>query len=146
MYCTFATLFIAHAYGVHLSFVQQLSMLAILMLTSKGMAGVPHASLVVIAATLGQFNIPEAGLLLIIGVDHFLDMGRTATNVLGDAVASAAVAKWENVLVPSSADVSVDDAGGHHKDGIRSDEEGPIPVARNCRSGFATAIRKPGNA
>ncbi|MCU9953848.1 dicarboxylate/amino acid:cation symporter [Burkholderia sp. BKH01] len=126
MYCTFATLFIAQAYGVHLSFVQQLSMLAILMLTSKGMAGVPRASLVVIAATLGQFNIPEAGLLLIIGVDHFLDMGRTATNVLGNAVASAAVAKWENVLAPSSADVSVDDAGGHHKDGIRSDDEGAI--------------------
>ncbi|RQR24553.1 dicarboxylate/amino acid:cation symporter [Burkholderia sp. Bp9143] len=127
MYCTFATLFIAQAYGVHLSFAQQLSMLAILMLTSKGMAGVPRASLVVIAATLGQFNIPEAGLLLIIGVDHFLDMGRTATNVLGNAVASVAVAKWENVLAPSlSADVSVDDAGGHHKDGIRSDDEAAI--------------------
>ncbi|RQZ06424.1 dicarboxylate/amino acid:cation symporter [Burkholderia sp. Bp9031] len=127
MYCTFATLFIAQAYGVHLSFVQQLSMLAILMLTSKGMAGVPRASLVVIAATLGQFNIPEAGLLLIIGVDHFLDMGRTATNVLGNAVASAAVAKWENVLAPSlPAVVSVDDAGGHRKDEIRSDDEAAI--------------------
>jgi Na+/H+-dicarboxylate symporter len=99
MYCTFATLFIAQAYGIHLSFVQQASMLGILMLTSKGMAAVPRASLVVIAATLGQFNIPEAGLLLIMGVDHFLDMGRTVTNVLGNAVASAAVAKWEGVLV-----------------------------------------------
>ncbi|MBN3776397.1 dicarboxylate/amino acid:cation symporter [Burkholderia sp. Ac-20345] len=127
MYCTFATLFIAQAYGVHLSFVQQLSMLAILMLTSKGMAGVPRASLVVIAATLGQFNIPEAGLLLIIGVDHFLDMGRTATNVLGNAVASAAVAKWENVLAPSLSDaVSVDDAGRKHKDEIRADNEAVI--------------------
>jgi len=127
MYCTFATLFIAQAYGVHLSFVQQLSVLAILMLTSKGMAGVPRASLVVIAATLGQFNIPEAGLLLVIGVDHFLDMGRTATNVLGNAVASAAVAKWENVLAPSLSEaVSVDDAGGHHKDGTRSDDEAAI--------------------
>jgi Na+/H+-dicarboxylate symporter len=98
MYCTFATLFIAQAYGIHLSFVQQGTMLAILMLSSKGMAAVPRASLVVIAATLGQFNIPEAGLLLIMGVDHFLDMGRTVTNVLGNAVASAAVAKWEGVL------------------------------------------------
>ena len=106
MYCTFATLFIAQAYGVHLSFMQQLSMLAILMLTSKGMAAVPRASLVVIAATLGQFIIPEAGLLLIMGVDHFLDMGRTATNVLGNAVASAAVAKWEGVLAPQARDAA----------------------------------------
>lgn len=90
------------------------------MLTSKGMAGVPRASLVVIAATLGQFNIPEAGLLLIIGVDHFLDLGRTETNVLGNAVASVSVAKWENVLAPSSADVSVDDAGwtSHGRDSL----------------------------
>ena len=106
MYCTFATLFIAQAYGVHLSFAEQLSMLAILMLTSKGMAAVPRASLVVIAATLSQFNIPEAGLLLVMGVDHFLDMGRTATNVLGNAVASAAVAKWEGVLASSTQDDS----------------------------------------
>jgi Na+/H+-dicarboxylate symporter len=98
MYCTFATLFIAQAYGIHLSFLQQASMLAILMLTSKGMAAVPRASLVVIAATLGQFNIPEAGLLLIMGVDQFLDMGRTVTNVLGNAVASVVVAKWEGEL------------------------------------------------
>jgi Na+/H+-dicarboxylate symporter len=104
MYCTFATLFIAQAYGVHLSFAQQVSMLAILMLTSKGMAAVPRASLVVIAATLAEFNIPEAGLLLIMGVDHFLDMGRTATNVLGNAVASAAVAKWEGALTATSPD------------------------------------------
>jgi Na+/H+-dicarboxylate symporter len=106
MYCTFATLFIAQAYGVDLSFEQQLSMLAILMLTSKGMAGVPRASLVVIAATLGQFNIPGEGLLLIMGVDHFLDMGRTVINVLGNAVAAAAVAKWEGVLMPSSLSAS----------------------------------------
>ncbi|WP_017235455.1 dicarboxylate/amino acid:cation symporter [Pandoraea sp. B-6] len=111
MYCTFATLFIAQAYGVHLSFAEQLSMLAILMLTSKGMAAVPRASLVVIAATLSQFNIPEAGLLLVMGVDHFLDMGRTATNVLGNAVASAAVAKWEGVLAPSTHDGSAPSLG-----------------------------------
>ncbi len=78
MYCTFATLFIAQAYDIHLSIGTQVTMLLILMLTSKGMAGVPRASLVVIAATLNQFNIPEAGLLLILGVDTFLDMGRSA--------------------------------------------------------------------
>jgi Na+/H+-dicarboxylate symporter len=100
MYCTFATLFIAQAYGVELSLGTQLTMLLILMLTSKGMAGVPRASLVVIAATLNQFNIPEAGLLLILGVDTFLDMGRSATNAVGNSIASAVVAKWEGELLP----------------------------------------------
>jgi Na+/H+-dicarboxylate symporter len=98
MYCTFASLFIAQAYGVHLSVGQQLTMLTILMLTSKGMAGVPRASLVVIAATLSQFNIPEAGLLLIMGVDQFLDMGRSVTNVLGNGLATSVLAKWEGEL------------------------------------------------
>lgn len=98
MYCTFAALFIAQAYGIELSVGQQIAMLAILMLTSKGMAGVPRAALVVIAATLSQFNIPEAGLLLIMGIDQFLDMGRTATNVLGNSIATAVVAKWEGEL------------------------------------------------
>src|SRR5690349_12988310 len=102
MYCTFATLFIAQAYGIELPIATQLTMLAILMLTSKGMAGVPRASLVVIAATLNQFNIPEAGLLLILGVDTFLDMGRSATNAVGNSIASAAVAKWEGELLPPS--------------------------------------------
>ena len=74
---------------------QQITMLLLLMLTSKGMAGVPRASLVVIAATLSSFNIPEAGLLLIIGIDQFLDMGRSATNVIGNSLATAVVAKWE---------------------------------------------------
>jgi Na+/H+-dicarboxylate symporter len=77
-------------------------MLLILMLTSKGMAGVPRASLVVIAATLNQFNIPEAGLLLILGVDTFLDMGRSATNAVGNSIATAVVAKWEGELLPES--------------------------------------------
>ena len=95
MYCTFATLFIAQAYNIELSFGQQITMLLLLMLTSKGMAGVPRASLVVIAATLATFNIPEAGLLLIIGIDQFLDMGRSATNVIGNTLATAVVAKWE---------------------------------------------------
>jgi Na+/H+-dicarboxylate symporter len=100
MYCTFATLFIAQAYGIHLSLGTQVTMMLILMLTSKGMAGVPRASLVVIAATLNQFNIPEAGLLLILGVDTFLDMGRSATNAVGNSIASAVVAKWEGELIP----------------------------------------------
>src|SRR4051812_7105978 len=98
MYCTFATLFIAQAYNVELTIGQQLTMLLLLMVTSKGMAGVPRASLVVISATLSTFNIPEAGLLLIIGIDQFLDMGRSATNVLGNSVATVAVAKWEGQL------------------------------------------------
>jgi len=98
MYCTFAVVFIAQAYGIEMSMGQQITMLLILMLTSKGMAGVPRASLVVIAATLAQFNIPEAGLLLLLGVDHFLDMARSATNVIGNSVATAVVSKWEGQL------------------------------------------------
>jgi Na+/H+-dicarboxylate symporter len=73
-------------------------MLATLMITSKGVAGVPRASLVVIASTLGQFGIPEAGLLMIMGIDTFLDMGRSATNVIGNSLATAVVAKWEGEL------------------------------------------------
>ena len=98
MYCTFATVFIAQAYGIELSLAQQITMLLILMVTSKGMAGVPRASLVVIAATLAQFNIPEAGLVLLLGIDHFLDMARSATNVIGNSVATAVVSKWEGQL------------------------------------------------
>ncbi len=100
MYCTFATVFIAQAYNIPLSLGQQLTMLLILMVTSKGMAGVPRASLVVIAATLATFNIPEAGLLLIMGIDQFLDMARSATNVVGNSLATAVVAKWEGELRP----------------------------------------------
>ena len=100
MYSTFATLFIAQAYGITLSRGEQITMLLLLMLTSKGMAGVPRASLVVIAATLSTFNIPEAGLLLIMGIDQFLDMGRSATNVVGNSVAAAVIAKWEGNLRP----------------------------------------------
>ena len=98
MYCTFATLFIAQAYGIELTFAQQITMLLLLMVTSKGMAGVPRASLVVIAATLSQFHIPEAGILLLLGIDHFLDMGRSATNVLGNAIAASVVAQSEQSL------------------------------------------------
>ncbi|HMF22277.1 MAG TPA: dicarboxylate/amino acid:cation symporter [Pseudolabrys sp.] len=111
MYCTFATLFIAQAYNIELPLGQQITMLLLLMLTSKGMAGVPRASLVVIAATLASFNIPEAGLLLIIGIDQFLDMGRSATNVIGNTLATAVVAKWEGEKVdPREAIVVIDPA------------------------------------
>jgi Na+/H+-dicarboxylate symporter len=98
MYMTFASMFIAQAYGIHLSLGEQITMLLVLMVTSKGIAGVPRASLVVIAASLSMFHIPEAGLLLILAVDHFLDMGRSATNVIGNAVASCVIAKWEGTL------------------------------------------------
>ena len=95
MYCAFASIFIAQAYGIELTLAQEIFMLGLLMITSKGIAGVPRASLVVIAATLPYFGIPEAGLLLILAVDHFLDMGRSATNVIGNAVATAVIAKWD---------------------------------------------------
>ncbi len=98
MYCTFAAVFIAQAYGIELSLGTQITMMLVLMLTSKGMAGVPRASLVVIAATLNQFDIPEAGLLLLLAIDHFLDMARSATNVIGNGIATAVVAKWEGDL------------------------------------------------
>jgi Na+/H+-dicarboxylate symporter len=98
MYCTFASIFIAQTYDIPMSIEQQLAMLATLMITSKGVAGVPRASLVVIAATLNQFSIPEAGLLMIMGIDTFLDMGRSATNVIGNTLATSVVAKWEGEL------------------------------------------------
>jgi Na+/H+-dicarboxylate symporter len=114
MYMTFATIFIAQAYGIDLSLGQEITMLLVLMITSKGMAGVPRASLVVIAATMSMFNIPEAGLLLILAVDHFLDMGRSATNVVGNAVASSVVARWEGTLDPiEAADIEPPHAPSH---------------------------------
>jgi Na+/H+-dicarboxylate symporter len=98
MYMTFASLFIAQSYGIDMPIGEQMLMLLTLMVTSKGIAGVPRASLVVIAGTLATFGIPEAGLLLLFGVDHILDMGRSATNVVGNAVATVAVSKWEKML------------------------------------------------
>jgi Na+/H+-dicarboxylate symporter len=95
MYQAFAIMFIAQAYNVELSFTQQLLILLTLMITSKGMAGVARASVVVVAATLPMFNLPEAGILLILGIDQFLDMARTATNVVGNSIATAVVAKSE---------------------------------------------------
>jgi Na+/H+-dicarboxylate symporter len=101
MYQAFAVIFIAQAYGIDLPISTQLTMLLVLMITSKGIAGVSRASLVVVAATAPMFNLPEAGLLLIMGIDQFLDMGRTATNVLGNSIAAAAVARWEGALGPA---------------------------------------------
>jgi Na+/H+-dicarboxylate symporter len=98
MYMTFASLAIAQAYGIDLSLGTQLTMLLVLMLTSKGIAGVPRASLVVVLATCAMFNIPPEGVAIILPIDHFCDMFRTATNVVGNAVATGVVSKWEGEL------------------------------------------------
>lgn len=121
MYQAFAALFIAQAYNIELSLTQQITMLLVLMVTSKGIAGVPRASIVVVAATLPMFGLPEAGLLLIMGIDQFLDMGRTATNVVGNSIATAVVAKWEGELQPTRG----------------ADEEGMLeaPAALQVRAG-----------
>ncbi|TYC94413.1 dicarboxylate/amino acid:cation symporter [Novosphingobium sp. BW1] len=95
MFMTLATLFIAQAYGISLDFGTQLLLVAVLMLSSKGMASVPRASLVVVAGVLPQFGLPSEGLLLVMAIDQILDMGRTATNVVGNALATAAIARWE---------------------------------------------------
>jgi Na+/H+-dicarboxylate symporter len=113
MYCTFASVFIAQAYDINLGLGTQIAMLLTLMLTSKGVAGVPRASLVVIAATLSQFKLPEEGLLLILGIDTFLDMGRSATNVIGNSLATAVVAKWEGQLVTDEdTELTIEDMEG----------------------------------
>ncbi|AJG18233.1 dicarboxylate/amino acid:cation symporter [Cupriavidus basilensis] len=107
MYTSFAALFVAQVYGIHLSLSQQVTMLLVLLVTSKGIAGVPRASLVVVAAVLPMFGLPEAGILLVLGIDHVLDMGRTVTNVLGNAIATTVVAKSEGAIgapVPEEAD------------------------------------------
>lgn len=98
MYMTFAVLFIAQAYGIDMTLADQLIMLLVLLFTSKGVAGVPRASLIVIAATLSMFHIPEAGLLLLLGIDQILDMGRSAANVFGNSIAAALVSRWEKAL------------------------------------------------
>lgn len=100
IYTSFAAMFIAQAYGIELPVSSQIVMLLTLMVTSKGIAGVPRASLVVIAATLSQFGLPVEGIALVLGVDHFLDMGRSATNVVGNAVATSVITKWEGMLQP----------------------------------------------
>ena len=98
MYMTFASLFIAQVYGISMDLGTQMTMLLTLMLTSKGIAGVPRASLVVVAATLGMFGVPIEGIALILPIDHFCDMGRSATNVVGNAIATSVVSKWEGDL------------------------------------------------
>ena len=98
MYMTFASLAIAQAYGIDLSLTTQLTMLLVLMLTSKGIAGVPRASLVVVLATCAMFNIPPEGVALILPIDHFCDMFRSMTNVVGNALATSVVSKWEGEL------------------------------------------------
>ncbi len=100
MYTTFASIAIAQAYHIQLDMGTQLTMLLVLMLTSKGMAGVPRASLVVVTASCAMFNIPPEGIALILPIDHFCDMFRSMTNVLGNALATAVVSKWENELKP----------------------------------------------
>jgi len=98
MYMTFASLAIAQAYGIQIDFATQLTMLLVLMLTSKGIAGVPRASLVVVTATCAMFNIPPEGIALILPIDHFCDMFRSATSVLGNSLATTVVSKWEGAL------------------------------------------------
>src|SRR5690606_36069441 len=98
LYCTFATMFIIQAHVLDHSVSQQVFMLLLLIVTSKGIAGIPRASLVVIMATLTYFGLPEAWIAIVLGVDHLLDMGRSATNVVGNSVAAAVVAKWEGEL------------------------------------------------
>lgn len=98
MYMTFASIFIAQIYGIEMTVGQQITMLLVLMLTSKGIAGVPRASLVIIVATCTMFGIPPEGIALILPIDHFCDMGRSMTNVLGNALATSSVSKWEGQL------------------------------------------------
>lgn len=105
LYMTFASLFIAQAYGVPLTLGQEFTMLLVLMLTSKGIAGVPRAALVVIAGTLSLYNIPQQGLLLLLAIDQILDMARSATNVLGNSIAAAVVSKWEGELEEAAVNI-----------------------------------------
>ncbi|MBU6396310.1 MAG: dicarboxylate/amino acid:cation symporter [Sphingomonadales bacterium] len=128
IYTSFATVFIAQAYNIPLSAGQQIAMLLVLMITSKGIAGVPRASLVVIAATLTQFGLPVEGVALLLGVDTFLDMGRSATNVVGNAVATSVITKWEGMLqVPMDPDapeaMPPHDTPEHGRKGLNLDPE-----------------------
>jgi Na+/H+-dicarboxylate symporter len=133
MYATFATLFLAQAYGIELSLGQQLTMLLVLLVTSKGIAGVPRSALVVVAATLPQFNIPEAGVLLLFGIDQFFDMGRAATNVVGNSVATAVMAKWEGDVPPMPEEVLEEEAA-----------VAPVGVASVSATDAASALARAG--
>ena len=128
MYMSFATIFVAQAYGIHLDFGTQLLMLLTLMVSSKGIAGVPRASLVVIAATLSQFGLPVEGVALLLGIDVFLDMGRSATNIVGNAVATAVITKSEGMLeLPDPPEIepphAPTDTPEHGKRGLQLDPE-----------------------
>jgi Na+/H+-dicarboxylate symporter len=136
MYASFATLFIAQAYGIELSITQQILILLTLMVSSKGIAAVPRASLVVITATLAMFDLPVEGVALIFAIDQFLDMGRTATNVVGNAVATSVITKWEGMLeAPEPPDLERPHAPAHTphhgtrgldlRDDIAGDEKKP---------------------
>ncbi len=107
MYCTFAALFIAQALGLHIDITQQILLLLLLMVTSKGIAGVPRASLVVIMAALPAIGVPSEAIIMVMAVDAFMDMGRTATNVVGNSIACAVVAKWEGLLTDPKVDPPV---------------------------------------
>lgn len=107
MYMTFASIFIAQLYGVEMTVAQQILMLLVLMITSKGVAGVPRAALIIIIATCSMFGIPPEGVALLIPIDHFCDMGRSMTNVLGNALATTVVSKWENSLEEPSEEKEI---------------------------------------
>ncbi len=102
LYLSLAAVFVAQAAGVELTAGQQFTMVLTLMLTSKGVAGVPRASLVILAATLANFGLPLEGVTLILGVDELMDMARTMTNVIGNCLATVVVAKWEGEFVEAS--------------------------------------------
>ena len=126
MYASFATIFIAQAYGFDLSISTQILILLTLMISSKGIAAVPRASLVVIAATLAMFDLPVEGIALVLAIDQFLDMGRTATNVLGNAVATSVITKWEGMLQPpfdpeAEGPAAPADTSEHGKHGLHLD-------------------------
>lgn len=110
MYLSFASIFLTQIYGIPMSLGTQISLLLVLMVSSKGVAGVPRASLVVLAGTLPLFHIPEAGLLLLLGVDHLLDMGRSATNILGNGLATLVVSRWERARPAVPVPVPVEEA------------------------------------
>ena len=128
MYMSFATIFIAQAYGIDIPITTQILILLVLMISSKGVAAVPRASLVVIAATLAMFDLPVEGIALVLAIDQFLDMGRTATNVLGNAVATSVITKWEGMLQPPfdpdfDPDIAPADTVAHGRAGLNLDPD-----------------------
>jgi proton glutamate symport protein len=113
LYLSLAAVFVAQAAGVQLTVGQQVMMLLTLMLTSKGVAGVPRASLVILAGTLASYGLPLEGITLILGVDELMDMARTMTNVIGNCLATVVIAKWEGEFVEASdADLQLAAARG----------------------------------